>query len=87
MTKRFYFDVEDGQETIRDEEGVGANDLDQALADARSVIREMADELATKGLSGAAVLVIRDETGAAVARLPIGQSGRVAPRFQAGEEP
>lgn len=86
MTKRFYFDVEDGQETVRDEEGVGANDLDQALADARSVIREMADELATKGLSGAAVLVIRDETGAAVARLPIGRSGR-APRFQAGEEP
>ncbi|MGQ7695774.1 DUF6894 family protein, partial [Streptococcus suis] len=43
MPIRFYFDVESGRETIRDRDGVEAADLAEALTEARSVIREMAD--------------------------------------------
>ncbi|MHB2210928.1 DUF6894 family protein [Methylobacterium sp. CM6257] len=74
MLRRFYFDFEDGQETIRDDEGVEAEDLEQALADARSVIREMAGEVAANDPGEAWALVVRDETGSSVARLPIEKS-------------
>ena len=50
MLRRFYFDVGNGQETIRDDEGVEAEDLEQALSDARTVISEMADELGATGI-------------------------------------
>ncbi|MGH1588727.1 DUF6894 family protein [Methylobacterium phyllosphaerae] len=71
MSKRFFFDVENGQETIWDEEGVRADTLEQALLDARSVIREMAGDLADVVLSGELMLVVRDEAGSLVAYLPI----------------
>jgi hypothetical protein len=68
---RFYFDFENGFETIRDDAGVEADDLDQALDDAQSVIQEMAHEFKDGALGDAPVLVMRDETGSPVARLPI----------------
>lgn len=71
MSKRFYFDVESGREMIRDDVGVEAADLEQALSDARSVIREMAGEFANDVLGDAPVLVVRDEAGSSIARLPI----------------
>ncbi|MGH1571254.1 DUF6894 family protein [Methylobacterium sp. P31] len=74
MSRRFYFDFEDGQETIRDDEGVEADTLEQALSDARSVIREMAGEVAANDPGEAWALVVRDETGSPVARLPIDKS-------------
>lgn len=80
MPERFYFDVDYGQEIIRDEEGVEADDLDQALADARSVIWETADELGNDALSDALVMLIRDETGSIVARLLI-EKPRSSPSF------
>jgi hypothetical protein len=72
MRKRFYFDLRDGQETIQDYEGVEADDLEQALAEARSVIEELADELGATDLGSPWTLVVRDETGLAVAHVPIG---------------
>ncbi|SEG73526.1 hypothetical protein SAMN04488144_1752 [Methylobacterium sp. 190mf] len=74
MSKRFFFDVENGQETIWDEEGVRADTLEQALVDARSVIRDMAGELTDDVLSGELMLVVRDEAGSLVAHLPIEKS-------------
>ncbi|KAA0122403.1 hypothetical protein SAMN02799622_04003 [Methylobacterium sp. UNC378MF] len=71
MPSRFYFDIENGKETIRDAQGVEAEDLAEALAEARSVIDEMAGEPGAAGLSGAWTLVVRDATGAVVGRLPI----------------
>jgi len=76
MLRRFYFDVGNGRATIRDEEGVEAEDLEQALADARGVIGEMADDLGTINLDNPWTLVVRDETGLAVAYLPIGLFSR-----------
>jgi len=76
MLRRFYFDVDNGQETIRDEEGVEAEDLEQALAEARDVIGEMADGLGIFDLHDPWTLVVCDETGLAVAYLPIGLFSR-----------
>jgi len=72
MLQRFYFDVDNGQEIVRDDEGVEAEDFEQALADARSVISEMAAELEVANLSGPCSLIVRDETGLTVAHLPLG---------------
>ncbi|MHB2211314.1 DUF6894 family protein [Methylobacterium sp. CM6257] len=71
MPIRFYFDIENGKETIRDEQGVEAESLAEALDEARSVIEEMASDLAASELSGAWTLVVRDATGTLVGRLPI----------------
>ncbi|WCS24388.1 hypothetical protein LOK46_25155 [Methylobacterium sp. NMS14P] len=71
MPSRFYFDIENGEETIRDTQGVEAEDLAEALAEARSVIDEMAGELEAAGPDGASTLVVRDATGAEVGRVPI----------------
>lgn len=72
MFGRFYFDVDNGRETIWDDEGVAAEDLEQALTDARSVISEMADELGGTNLESLWTLVVRDQTGLPVAHLPLG---------------
>ncbi|MGH1573471.1 DUF6894 family protein [Methylobacterium sp. P31] len=73
MSERFYFDIESGRGTIRDDVGVESADLEQALSDARSVISEMAGELANDVLGDAPVLVVRDEAGSSIVRLPIGE--------------
>ncbi|ACA21235.1 hypothetical protein M446_7009 (plasmid) [Methylobacterium sp. 4-46] len=39
--QRFYFDLADGVTTIRDDVGVEAVNLDEALEEAEAVIREM----------------------------------------------
>lgn len=71
MPIRFYFDIENGQETIRDELGVEAETLDEALGEARSVIDEMADDLGGADLGSPWTLIVRDATGTLVGRLPI----------------
>ena len=71
MPSRFYFDIENGEETIRDAQGVEAADVAEALAEARSVIDEMAGELEVAGPAGAWTLVVRDATGAEVGRVLI----------------
>jgi hypothetical protein len=71
VPSRFYFDIENGEETIRDAQGVEAADVAEALAEARSVIDEMAGELEVAGPAGAWTLVVRDATGAEVGRVPI----------------
>lgn len=68
VPERFYFDVEDGHDRIRDDVGVEAASLEEALAEARSVIEEMAASVNT-GTSW--TLVVRDEAGSVVGRLPI----------------
>ena len=72
MSRRFYFDLQDGEETIQDDEGVEAESLEQALAEARSVIGEMAEELGATDLGSPWTRVVRDETGLAVAHVPVG---------------
>ncbi|KTS08901.1 hypothetical protein SB2_05615 [Methylobacterium radiotolerans] len=74
MPRRLYFDIEHDREIIKDEIGIEATSLDQALDDARSVIRDMVQELADEGYGEDWVLVVRDARGTSVARLPIEQA-------------
>jgi hypothetical protein len=69
--KRFYFDIEKIQIIVRDDIGVESSNLDLALDEARSVIQEMVDEVAPGHPGEMLVLVVRDESGSSVARLPI----------------
>ena len=71
MPERFYFDIVSGDESIRDEDGVEAPSLEEALDEARGVIREMADELAAADPGESWTMIVRDASGALVARLPI----------------
>ena len=71
MAERFYFDIENGEESIHDEEGVEAASVEQALDEARSVIREMAAELTAANPDRTWTLIVRDASGSLVGRLPI----------------
>lgn len=71
MVERFYFDIENGEELIRDEEGVEADSVEQALDEARSVIQEMASELTPANHDETWTLIVRDASGSLVGRLPI----------------
>lgn len=71
MSERFYFDIENGEEKIRDEEGVEAGSFEEAMEEARNVIREMADELNCDGSGQPWTLVVRDSDGSLIGRLPI----------------
>jgi hypothetical protein len=70
---RFYFDFENGEEAVRDDNGFEAPNLKQALADALDVILEVADEVAARRPDDLWTLVVRDQTRAPVAFLPIRQ--------------
>ncbi|TXM98881.1 hypothetical protein FV242_27375 [Methylobacterium sp. WL64] len=71
MTERFYFDIENGLETIRDEEGVEVSGLKEAIDEARSVISEVYDELESSLAEKKWVLVVRNANRMIVGRLPI----------------
>ncbi|TXN41382.1 hypothetical protein [Methylobacterium sp. WL7] len=68
---RFYFDFENGEEAVRDNNGFEAVNLKQALADALDVILEVAEETAENRPDDLWTLVVRDQTRAPVAYLPI----------------
>ncbi|MFE1599639.1 DUF6894 family protein [Methylobacterium sp. ID0610] len=72
VAQRFYFDLTDGFTTIRDEEGVEAEDLADALEQAEAALDEMgvAGELA--GLEEGWRLVIRMDTETVLATIPVG---------------
>ena len=79
MSVRFFFDLVCGDEVILDNDGVEAMDLDQALAAARSAIAEMVDEVIEDGSGQPWAMIVRDETGSLVRRLPItGEGGTCA---------
>ena len=67
----FFFDVSNGLETLSDEVGIEAANLENVLAEARSVIVEMADEVTGADLDQSWTLIVRDEAGSLVGPLPI----------------
>jgi hypothetical protein len=71
VAPRYFFDVSNGVETISDREVVEAADLDEALAEARNVIADMADKVAEADPDQPWTLIVRDEAGTIVGRLPI----------------
>ena len=71
MPERYYFDVENGKITLHDTEGVEAQSLEEALEEARSVISELANEVAGDNPGETWMLAVRDADGLLVGRLPI----------------
>ena len=69
MGDRYFFDLEDGDDVIRDDVGVEADSPEQAVESAEGVIAEMR---ARGDLpSGAWEMVIRSADGALVRKLPL----------------
>lgn len=63
MTTRFYFDLKNGQEILRDVEGVDANSPDEAIKAAQSVLDEMRGNDEPQQQETGWQLIIRDEKG------------------------
>jgi len=70
VNQRLYFDLTNGQETIRDAEGVSANGLDEAIGEAQAVLDEMQSSTAYAP-EDSWQLLIRDEDGTILKTLPL----------------
>ncbi|MHC2109295.1 DUF6894 family protein [Methylobacterium sp. CM6246] len=73
MSTRFFFDVTNGDETIRDEVGVEGVSLDEVLAEARVVVAEMAYDVIKVDPDASWALIVRDEAGSPIGSIPIEQ--------------
>jgi hypothetical protein len=71
LAARFYFELANAEITFHDTTGVEATDLAEALFEARSVIAEMADAIAEDHPGPPWTLLVRDEAGWLVGRLPV----------------
>ena len=69
--QRFYFDLKNGHDFIRDDEGVEASGLEQATVEAQAVMAEMhgSNELLSHGDGWS--LVIRGGDGTRLRTLPL----------------
>lgn len=71
MPARFYFDFEDGYEAIRDDEGVEADDSNQAIDQALAGVDDVRASGELQGLGPNWHLVVRDAQGAEIKRIPL----------------
>lgn len=71
MAQRFYFDLTNGPATIRDDEGVEARSLDEAMREAAAVLEEMRGIADPSARHESWKLVIRAEGGGALGTLPL----------------
>ncbi len=71
MICRFYFDLADGHTAIQDEEGVEADNYDQALRQASAEIDAMHVRGEMAGIAPYWQLVIRDENGTILSSIPL----------------
>jgi hypothetical protein len=71
MAQHFYFDLTDGLTTIRDDEGVEADDLADALKQAEAALKEMSADGELTDLEVGWSFVIRTGAGTVLATIPI----------------
>ena len=71
MNQKFYFDLTNGDDLIRDDEGVDASGPEEAIEEARAVLGEMHRGDGAKMPGDGWQLIIRDEDGAIVETLPL----------------
>lgn len=71
MTERFFFDLTDGLSTIRDEEGVLAADLDDAVRQAGEVLEDMSENDEFADGDEGWVMIIRHAAGETRRVLPV----------------
>jgi len=77
---RFHFDLVDGHTTIRDAEGVEAEDLSHALEQAQAALEEMRASGDLAALHGGWQLMVRSESGTVLATLPVCRSSEPDPQ-------
>ena len=71
MAPRFYLDLIDGSEFVRDQGGMEARDLDHATDHAQSVLQEIRKAGRLTGSQGPWAIVIRDRNGRSVRRIAL----------------
>lgn len=71
VAQRYHFDLNNGHDLIRDDKGVEAHDLDQAIKEAQAVLEEMRRSKKLLASDKGWRLVIRDESGASLMMLPL----------------
>ncbi|WP_246696801.1 DUF6894 family protein [Methylobacterium planeticum] len=65
MGQRFYFDLRGNRTVIIDQEGIVANDLNEAIVEALAALREMRASGELDEFGDGWKLIIRDEKGGA----------------------
>ncbi|WP_426954243.1 DUF6894 family protein [Muricoccus radiodurans] len=60
---RFFFDTNDGEQFVHDEEGLDCADVMEARAMALKALSDIAKDVLPEGMSREIVTDIRDETG------------------------
>ena len=75
MGRRFYFDLTNGQDLIRDDEGVVATNLGEAVKEAQAALDDMRGRHPGDFPGTGWELIIRDEDGATLKTLPLDDSG------------
>ena len=71
MERRYYFDLMKGSTTIRDDEGVVACDIFEAIEEAAIVVEETHVSREMSEFAEGWNLIIRDEEGVELKKLPI----------------
>ncbi|GEP09617.1 DUF6894 family protein [Methylobacterium gnaphalii] len=71
MLARYYFDLDDGQTIIRDEDGVIADNFAQAVEQARRAVEEMRASGELPETTDGWFLIIRDEDGDELKRVQL----------------
>ena len=71
LLKRFYFDLVKRETILADEAGIEAADLDEALEEAKVALEELCDSGEAADFSDGWQLLIRDEAGVTLTRLPV----------------
>ena len=71
MLAHFHFDLVNGSDVLRDEDGVNADSPEQAVAQAQAVIAEMSESGELIGDERSWTMVVRDAAGTTVRSLPI----------------
>lgn len=75
LAQRFYFDLRNDHDLIKDDEGVEAIDLDQATTEAQAALDEMRGASPADMSEARWQLDIRDEEGAILKTLPLNDDG------------
>lgn len=78
MNARFHFDLENGREAIRDEEGVWADNLASALDQVTTGVAELRAAGELEDIAQGWFLVIRDDAGVVRECLPLKKGSRRA---------
>jgi len=71
LAERFYFDLTDGETTIRDDVGVAAIDLNDAMHQASEVMSQMQDDDEHEADAHKWMIVVRDAAGKAVTTMQV----------------